>query len=240
MEYKKCLNCGSNSLVEGNFPRDGWTAFRVLPKIKPSLWGWDLIQPNGYICLECGFVGLFADLEEVKKIVAKKNRILEAVVFLCAFVSLLMNGCSEISTTPLPISDENQYFENEQFSVYYPKEWSVTLRDNGSLLFGNYNYRPYSFMVDIDEDKQTVEDIRNNRPIAEIVEGPKKSIKKMGFDNISCEYHNSVFDGKEAENGLCRGTKSNKYREDRWIMVAIDTDKRVGQVYIRSYPIIVR
>jgi len=154
---------------------------------------------------------------------------LAGVLTLSMFV-FVMNGCSGVETIPLPISDENQYFENGEFSVYYPQGWNAIPQENGDIFFGDYNYRPYCFIVNVNDDTNVVSDILNRRPTS-TMRTIKKNLSERGFLNISCSDRHTIFDGKLAEEGHCRGEKDYKYQEDSWITVAIN-NSQAGNIYV--------
>jgi len=128
----------------------------------------------------------------------------------CSLLLIFATLLVSCNFTSPQISDKNQHFENDFFSIDYPQEWSLNQKERESYLaFVFYNPLFPSFNVTL---FVTPQDGYPNESFENIgaQEAATKRLKNEGYNSITVRLDSTVFDGNSTKIVIVSGKKSSE------------------------------
>ncbi len=147
---------------------------------------------------------------------------MKKLVFI-SIIALLTIGCMKLSlfnSTPPEISNDSEYFENEYFSIKYPKGWVLSVSHEGSVdplnegdhiggkPVGNYfrflnkDFQRQYLQISIEPNSQPSNTLSSNEInvlVDNFILGLKENLKrKLNMTNVSLRKENIQFDSLPA------------------------------------------
>lgn len=157
--------------------------------------------------------------------------LIKKILFLI-ILSTVICSCSNLLSPP-PISDESVYFENEYFSIWYPKGWDITTGTLGgasnivNLIFYEPRYRKHSVNVIIlDSGGESIMNIIRGDLFQKYVANERRFMEDFGISGVSSRKTSLYLDGRLAEDIITEGSNEKGTIEKH--MIILDVNANVG------------
>jgi len=154
----------------------------------------------------------------------------------------MLSGCQIFPTSPPPISEEDEYFESDHFSISYPKGWSCLFENKKSPTrldesywvvyhIGDSNYEPYEIHIGFDKVFELISgrvDYVDSK--LEDMTSTKRKLIEQGFNTMSNKSDYVILDGKKARKDTTIG-KNPKGGSLEIVLIRLEHQSFICTIY---------